>query len=98
MGEVEHSHRIFYGIPDVLGRHRHRYKNKSVVVVGGGHSAINTLLELDKLKEAYPDTQIHWVLRKKHVKEVYGGQEADGDAEALRQAPEIVRGLLEAGK
>ena len=77
VGEVEHSRRIFYGLPDVLGKHRHRYKNKSVLVVGGGHSAVNTILDLDKLKEAYPDTQIHWVLRKKHVSEVYGGQADD---------------------
>ena len=77
VGELENSSRIFYGIPDVLGRYRDRYKNKSVLVVGAGHSAINSILELDKLKEEFPATTIHWVLRKKHVSEVYGGQEAD---------------------
>lgn len=77
VGEMEHSHKIFYGIPDILNRYKERYKNKSVLVVGSGHSAINTILDLDQLKEEYPDTQIHWVLRKKHVSEVYGGQEDD---------------------
>ena len=76
-GELENSSRIFYGIPDVLGKYRDRYKNKHVLVVGAGHSAINSILELDKLKEEFPATTIHWVLRKKHVSEVYGGQEAD---------------------
>jgi len=77
VGEVENSDRIFYGIPDILHQHASRYKNKSVLVVGSGHSSINAILELDKLKEKYPDTQIHWVLRKKNISEVYGGQEAD---------------------
>ncbi|ASS50963.1 MAG: hypothetical protein CHH17_12910 [Candidatus Fluviicola riflensis] len=76
-GEAEQQQQIFYGIPDVLGELKHRYGNKQVLVVGGGHSAINTILELDKLKDNYPETSIHWILRKKHVREVYGGQEND---------------------
>jgi thioredoxin reductase len=77
VGEKENSDSISYGIPDILNRHESRYKNKSVVVVGSGHSAINAVLELDKLKEKFPATQIHWVLRKKNVADVYGGQESD---------------------
>ena len=77
VGEVENSKQIFYGIPDILNLHAQRYKNKSVLVVGSGHSSINAILELDRLKEQYPSTEIHWVLRKKNVSEVYGGQEND---------------------
>jgi len=77
IGEVEHASRIFYGIPDILHVHENRYKNKSVLVVGGGHSSINAIFELDKLKQKYPATEIHWALRKKNVRDVYGGQEAD---------------------
>jgi thioredoxin reductase len=76
-GEFENSDRIFYGIPDILDEHVNRYKNKSVLVVGSGHSSINAILELDKLKQQYPGTEIHWALRKQNVQEVYGGQEAD---------------------
>ena len=76
-GEIEHSGKIHYGIPDVSGREAARYKNKSIAVVGGGHSAINTIIELDKLKDEFPGTTIHWILRKQHIKEVYGGQEKD---------------------
>jgi thioredoxin reductase len=76
-GEVENKHRIFYGIPDILHQQAERYKNKNVLVVGSGHSSINAILELDKLKEKYPATEIHWVLRKKNIHDVYGGQEAD---------------------
>jgi thioredoxin reductase len=76
-GEVENISKIFYGIPDILNLHTERYKNKSVLVVGSGHSSINAILELDKLKDKYPDTEINWVLRKKNIRDVYGGQEND---------------------
>jgi hypothetical protein len=77
LGEVENSSRIFYGIPDILELHAERYKKKSVLVVGSGHSSIQAILELDKLKDRYPDTEIHWVLRKKNIRDVYGGQQDD---------------------
>ncbi|HTJ48600.1 MAG TPA: NAD(P)-binding domain-containing protein [Cyclobacteriaceae bacterium] len=76
-GEIENRNKIFYGIPDILNHHRDRYKNKSIVVVGSGHSAINAILELDKLKAVYPETEIHWILRKKKIRDIYGGQEKD---------------------
>lgn len=76
-GEIENNRNIFYGIPDITDQHADRYKNKSVLVVGGGHSSVNTILELNKLKEKYPKTEIHWVLRKKNIEDVYGGQEDD---------------------
>jgi thioredoxin reductase len=77
VGEFDNQHRIFYGIPDIQHEHTQRYKNKNVLVMGSGHSSINTILELDKLKDQYPDTTIHWILRKKRIQDVYGGQEAD---------------------
>ena len=77
VGEVENKKHIFYGIPDIMDHHEERYKNKSVLVVGSGHSSINAILELDKLKDKYPDTEINWVLRKKSISDVYGGQEKD---------------------
>jgi thioredoxin reductase len=77
VGEIENSDKIFYGIPDILGNKKSRYKNKNVLVVGGGHSAINTILELEKLKSEFPETQIHWILRKDKISDVYGGQEDD---------------------
>jgi thioredoxin reductase len=70
--------KIHYGIPDVLGELEAKYANKTVMVVGSGHSAINAMLDLARLKEKYFDTKIYWVLRKSHVSAVYGGQEKDG--------------------
>lgn len=77
VGEVESHDQIFYGIPDILGQHADRYKNISVLVVGSGHSSINVILELDRLKDKYPETEVSWVLRKNNVHDVYGGQQND---------------------
>ncbi|OHR73753.1 glutamate synthase [Bacillus sp. HMSC76G11] len=71
------QNQIFYGIPDILGMEKNRYANKRVSVVGGGHSAINALLELAKLKETYPETEIIWIMRRQNVQDAYGGEEKD---------------------
>ncbi|HSI67094.1 MAG TPA: NAD(P)-binding domain-containing protein [Planococcus sp. (in: firmicutes)] len=55
---------INYGIPDVLGKDKERYQGKHTLVVGSGHSAINTVIQLGQLKERAPDTKISWVIRK----------------------------------
>ncbi|MBM7663732.1 thioredoxin reductase [Solibacillus kalamii] len=70
--EQKLADKIFYGIPNVKSLND-RYKGKRVAVIGGGHSAINTILELEKLE----DVEIIWVLRKKRVEEAYGGEEKD---------------------
>ncbi|WP_018391845.1 FAD-dependent oxidoreductase [Bacillus sp. 37MA] len=68
---------IFYGIPDSLNMAKERYINKRIAVVGGGHSAINALLDLAQLKEEYPETDILWIMRRQHVEEAYGGEKKD---------------------
>nr|WP_246218420.1 FAD-dependent oxidoreductase [Litoribacterium kuwaitense] len=69
--------KIFYGIPHILGKEKQRYVNKKVAVVGGGHSAINALLDLARLKESHPKTKIVWVMRRQRVEDAYGGEEND---------------------
>ncbi|WP_159800771.1 NAD(P)-binding domain-containing protein [Flavobacterium sp. MK4S-17] len=76
-GELENSERITYRIPDILGKDQHRYANKSVLVIGAGHSAINSLLDLAKLKESHPQITLHWALHTESLAKVYGGQEND---------------------
>lgn len=76
-GELKNSEHIFYGIPDVLAKHKRRYAGKRIAIIGSGHSAINTILELEKLKEEFPQTEINWILRKEKISDVYGGQESD---------------------
>lgn len=76
-GEEELKDHIHYGIPNVKHEALDRYMNKHVLVVGGGHSAINVLLDLAEVQKEYPNTQISWVLRKDNLEAVYGGKEDD---------------------
>jgi thioredoxin reductase len=76
-GERDAADRLSYGIPDVLGTARDRYAGKTVMVVGGGHSAIGALIELGRLKQDFPATRIIWVMRKAHIEAAYGGESAD---------------------
>jgi thioredoxin reductase len=69
--------KIYYGIPDITGKEKQRYANKRIAVVGGGHSAINALLDLAKLKETYSETEIVWIMRRQRVEDAYGGEEKD---------------------
>ena len=76
-GEIENAGNIFYGIPDILKTHKKRYANKRVAVIGGGHSAINTILELEQIQRDFPETEIDWILRKPNLSKVFGGGEND---------------------
>lgn len=88
---------IFYGIPDISGKERERYANKRVAVVGGGHSAINALLDLAQLKEAHPETEIIWIMRRQRMEEAYGGEEKDALA-ARGALGSRIHQLVDAGK
>ena len=73
IGEPEARDRIAYGMPDVLGRDRNRYAGKTVAVLGSGHSAIGTLIELVRLKEQAPDTNAIWLVRGDNPEKAFGG-------------------------
>jgi len=77
-GELKLRDKIAYGIPDISGQDRERYAGKNVLVVGSGHSAIHALLDLAKLKEHDPRTNLYWAIRKSNVNDVYGGGKNDG--------------------
>ncbi|MET3506091.1 FAD-dependent oxidoreductase [Halalkalibacter oceani] len=71
------SAHLTYGIPDISGKNEKRYRGKRIAVVGSGHSALNTLLDLAKLKESAPATDIIWLMRKQQIEQAYGGEEKD---------------------
>jgi len=73
IGEAAHADRIVYGMPDVLGRDSGRYAGQTVGVLGAGHSAVATLLDLAKLREIEPATQIIWMLRTANPEKSFGG-------------------------
>ena len=73
IGEDRNAKRIAYGMPDILGSQRERYANKVVGVLGAGHSAVGTILELAQLKKEMPATQIVWILRGHNPEKSFGG-------------------------
>jgi thioredoxin reductase len=72
-GERKAAGRIAYGIPDVAGIERSGYAGKRILVVGGGHSAINAALALLGLQEEAPDTKVLWALRRNRIDKLLGG-------------------------
>lgn len=95
-GERALAHRIVYGIPDVVGVARERYRGKRVLVAGSGHSAFNAVLDLALLAEQEPGTAITWVVRRGEMGQAYGG--GANDALPARGAlGERVRDLVERG-
>lgn len=78
-GEAAHAARIRHGIPDIAGRERARYAGKRTLVVGTGHSAINSLLALVELMDEDHGTRVFWGMRRNAPGNAFGG----GDADAL---------------
>ncbi|MGE0059720.1 MAG: FAD-dependent oxidoreductase, partial [Dehalococcoidia bacterium] len=95
-GERDHQEHIAYGIPDVLGSARERYAEKRVLVVGSGHSAINSVLNLLDLQVQAPETSIIWALRRRQIDSVYGGEENDA-LPARGALGQRARGAVESG-
>jgi thioredoxin reductase len=98
-GEDEVADRIAYGIPDVLGQARETYRDKAVMVVGSGHSALNALLELCELQETAPATRILWATRREQFESAFGGGAADALPErgalGLRAKRAVADGRIE---
>jgi thioredoxin reductase len=63
LGLTDVADLVTHALPDVLGRDRVRFAGRHTTVVGAGHSAANTLLNLAALAEAEPGTRITWVIR-----------------------------------
>jgi len=77
IGETACADRIAYGIPDVLGADRATYAGQRVLVVGGGHSAANALLDLGRLGQEDPGLRLVWAARARTLDRIFGGRTAD---------------------
>lgn len=77
LGEVALEERASYGIPDVLGEARDHFSGLRVLVVGGGHSAANALLDLTQLAKGDPHLRLTWAVRSTDLTRVFGGGAAD---------------------
>ncbi|WP_027569085.1 NAD(P)-binding domain-containing protein [Bradyrhizobium sp. URHA0013] len=77
IGERECAGHIAYGMPDVRGVGRARYAGKTVAVLGAGHSAVGTLIDLVQLAGEVPGTQAIWLLRGADPAKAFGGGRND---------------------
>ena len=96
IGEETAAERISSPLPDVAGRDRASFAGRRVLVVGAGHSAANTLINLADLAKEEPGTTILWAVRGASAEKVYGGGDADG-LPARGQLGSRLRRLVEAG-
>lgn len=96
LGEAVSAALISSPLPDVLGRDREAFAARTAVVVGAGHSAANTLLNLSELAAQVPGTKIVWAIRGASAAKVYGGGSADGLA-TRGQLGSRLRSLVESG-
>lgn len=96
-GEAEAAPFLLGPLPDVLGVDRGRVAGKHVLVVGAGHSATNTLLNLVELARTEAGTRITWAVRGASVARTYGGGDADG-LPARGMLGSRLREAVEAGK
>jgi thioredoxin reductase len=85
--------RISYGMPDVARQDRSRFAGKQVAVLGGGHSAIGTLIALSDL----PATQVIWLCRALTITRALGGGGADQLAARGALGTELAR-LVKEGR
>jgi thioredoxin reductase len=97
VGEVVCADRIAYGVPDVLGRDRATYAGQRVLVIGGGHSAANVLLDLARLAETDARLQITWAVRAANLSRVFGGGSAD-KLPARGALGDELKGLVDSGR
>lgn len=96
IGEDSATDRITTPLPDVLETERRRFAGQRTLVIGSGHSAANTLINLATLARDEPGTRILWAIRADTAARVYGGEEADG-LPARGQLGSRLRRLVESG-
>jgi thioredoxin reductase len=95
LGFADVADKISHALPDVLGAERARFVGKHTVVVGAGHSAANTLLNLAKLAREEPGTTVTWVIRNSTAVRVSGS--GDDELPARASLGQRVERLLASG-
>ncbi|WP_349236149.1 FAD-dependent oxidoreductase [Cryobacterium sp. BB307] len=88
--------RVSLALPDVLGSERDRFAGKHVTVVGAGHSAANTLLNLVELARQGAGTTVTWLIRNRSAVRVLGSE--DDDLQARASLGARIQQLVEAGE
>jgi thioredoxin reductase len=68
---------IWHAMPDVLGTARASFRGKHTTVVGAGHSAATTILNLAELVRIDPGTRLTWVIRGASANRVFTAESDD---------------------
>ena len=63
-GETYLAPQMSYHPDDVLGLRRERHAGKTTLVIGGGASAVTTVVALEQLTREAPGTRVTWVTRR----------------------------------
>jgi hypothetical protein len=63
-GERALEKRVWYSLPDVLGRDRARFAGRHTLVIGAGYSAATVLRDLLSLARSDSDTKVSWAIRR----------------------------------
>ena len=96
LGLAEVADRVSHALPDVLGSERELFAGRHVTVVGAGHSAANTLLNLVELARQGAGTTVTWIIRNRSAVRVLG---SDGDElQARASLGAHVQRLVESGE
>ena len=64
--------RISYGTPDTFGAKRARFAGRRVMVIGPGHSAMDSILGLARLRSEEPATEVLWAMRWQPTERTFG--------------------------
>lgn len=96
LGESAAADFIAYGVPDILGSEREHYAGKTVLVVGGGHSAFNALQDLALLAEQNKGMRVIWGVRSASVTNVVRSPEND-ELQERRRLEVRIQDLIETG-
>jgi thioredoxin reductase len=75
LGERAAADLISYQVPNV--EQAEAFAGKHTVVVGSGHSAATAIIELGRVADAHPGTQVTWALRRGVIGNTFGGGAAD---------------------
>lgn len=75
LGMAEIADAVTPALPDVLGRDRARFAGRRATVVGGGHSAANTLIGLVELARQEPGTSVTWLIRNRSAERVSSSED-----------------------
>jgi hypothetical protein len=63
-GERGLESRIWYQLPDVLAKDKHRFLGKHTLILGAGYSAATILQNLAHLHRENPRTKVSWAIRR----------------------------------